>query len=473
MATSVALGYPLYTDGMTWTSLLSRQVAGGAAVLDSNACTAVVNPLGGVFQGPASPLGVAPLATPGMSVLVNAGYCAVPHPTAQQGVYLFGLTAQGTLTVAANPSGSTRADIVIARVYDLGSASSYCDVEIISGTPGAGQPAVPSAAILLGTVTVGAAATSITAANITDRRVFTVAPGGMLPVTTATTPPLSAGQVVWNTGTGTLETVTHPVTYTQTFNITTSWISPFTGLVTVSAVGGGAGGGGGFADVTGNGSSTQGGAGGGGGEWAGGQVPVTQGHSYPVSVGGGGFHGDGGSNVADSGQAPTAGANGAATTFTGDVGATITANGGLGGAGEAQTSHPAPGGLGGSGSTAADQPGGAGGIGTWASGSDWDAGGGGGGGSRVTGRTRPCGRPREQSHSRCRRRRGAGWRCGRRGRRERRGWCHRRRAGRRRRRRVRESRHLAGGRERGTRTDNPHLDGAAVRPDPGGNHHHQ
>ena len=163
MASSISLGYCLYTDGQPWSSLLSRQFAGGAAVWDTNMSVTAVNPHGGVFPGPANPLAVAPLATPGMSVLVNAGYCAVPHPTQGHGVYLFGLTAQGTLSVAANPSGSARIDIVIARVYDLGSARSYADVEIISGTPGAGQPATPTASLLLGAVTVAAAATSIIA----------------------------------------------------------------------------------------------------------------------------------------------------------------------------------------------------------------------------------------------------------------------------------------------------------------------
>ena len=46
---SVALGYPLWTDGMEWTSLLQRQYDGGAAVWDANTSSTAVNPLGGVF----------------------------------------------------------------------------------------------------------------------------------------------------------------------------------------------------------------------------------------------------------------------------------------------------------------------------------------------------------------------------------------------------------------------------------------
>ena len=46
---SIALGYPLWTDGMEWTSLLQRQFDGGAAVWDANTSATAVNPLGGVF----------------------------------------------------------------------------------------------------------------------------------------------------------------------------------------------------------------------------------------------------------------------------------------------------------------------------------------------------------------------------------------------------------------------------------------
>jgi hypothetical protein len=205
MPGSANLGFPLYVDGMTWTSLLSRQFAGGAAVWDANTSATAVSPMGGVFQGPAGPLQVTQEGTPGMGVLVNAGYCCVPHPTAGHGAYIFGLLAQGNLTVTANSSGQTRVDIVVARVYDLGSSSSYCDVEIIAGTPGSGQPAAPSAALLLAAVTVASGASSITAANITDKRTFTVAPGGVVPASSSALPAAGPGQVVYNTSTGALE----------------------------------------------------------------------------------------------------------------------------------------------------------------------------------------------------------------------------------------------------------------------------
>src|SRR5581483_10569207 len=131
---------PMYADGMTWTSLLSRQIEGGVATWDANASAAAVNPVSGVFAG-GNAMKVTQAASPAMSVLVNAGYCAVAHLTQGHGVYVFGTVAQETLTVSANSSGQTRIDLVLARVYDTANSSSYCDVEIVAGTPGAGQPA--------------------------------------------------------------------------------------------------------------------------------------------------------------------------------------------------------------------------------------------------------------------------------------------------------------------------------------------
>ena len=370
--------YPLWTDGMTWTSQLQRQFSGGAAVWDANTSTTAAYPLGGVFPGPGNPLAVTPLATPGMGVLVTAGYVAVPAPAQGGGVYLFGLVWQAGLTVAANTASVARTDIVIARVYDLASASSYCDVEIVSGTPGAGQPATPTAAVLLGTVTVIPSATSITAGNITDQRTFTAAPGGVLPATAAAAPPLTPGQVMFNTSTGGLETLAQPVTYTKTFTTSAAWVAPFTGVVTATLTGGGGGGGGAHQDVH-NYGTTQGGAGGGGAEWVSGPVTVTKNHSYPVTIGAGGICGLGGSNATGTPD-PSAGAAGTATIFTGDT-ATITAAGGGGGA-AGGSSYPDTGGAGGTGSPAPlEQPGGPGGSGAHAN----AAAGGGGGGAGSAG----------------------------------------------------------------------------------------
>jgi hypothetical protein len=376
MASSVNLGAPLWQDGMQWTSLLQRQFDGGAAVWDSNLSATAVNPLGGVFPGPGTPLAVTAQGSPNMSVLVNAGYVAVPHPTQGHGVYLFGLQAQATLTVAANSSGSSRTDIVIARVYDEGNNTSYCDVEIAAGTPGDGQPATPSAAIILAAVTVASGATGITSGNITDKRTYSVAPGGALPTTAAAAPALGPGQVIWNSSTGLLETLAPAVVYVELFTTSTTFTGP-DGVdeVYVENWGGGGGGGGGFQDwQNGAGGISQGGAAGGGGEYAADTVTIVPTHTYEITIGAGGARGNSGTNYG-SGAAGTAGSAGTATTFTGGS-VTVTANGGQGGQ-PGGVNYPDSPGEGGTGSAdSAEFPGGTGGAG--GSGRHGGAGGGGG-----------------------------------------------------------------------------------------------
>jgi len=356
MATFAALGAPLWADGMTWTSLLSRQLDGGVAVWDANASATAVNPLGGVMAGPGSPLLVKQQTSPNMSVLVNAGYVAVPHPTAGHGVYLFGLQDQSTLTIASNGAGSNRLDLIVARVYDTANSSSYCDIEVVQGTAGNGQPTTPTAAVLLAVVTVAPSASSITSSVIADKRTFTVAPGGILPSTTAAAPPLSNGQVLWNTSLSLLQRLASPVTMTQTWDVagTYTWDFP-DGVSSVDTEGTGGGGSGAGA------SGSDGGGGGGGGEWA--ADTITGSGPLTVTVGAGGPASPPGENNA---------AAGGTTTVTGGS-VELVAHGGQ--PGQAGSSPDAPG-AGGTGSTNAQHnDGGIGGYGV----SSLGAGGGGGG----------------------------------------------------------------------------------------------
>lgn len=356
MATSVSLGFPLWTDGSTWTSLLSRQFDGGVSIWDSNASLTAVSPLGGVFHGPGSPLLTAQQASPAMSVLVNAGYVAVPHPTAGHGVYLFGLQDQSTLTIASNGTGSSRLDLIVARVNDLGNSSSTCDIEVVQGTAGNGQPATPSASFLLAVVTIAPATTSIVTADIADKRSFTCSPGGILATSTADAPPLADGQVVWNTSLSLLERLANPVTFTQTWDAegTYSWTFP-DGVSSVAAQGTGAGASGGGTD-----SSNVGAGGAGAGEWAADTITGTPGVTVlTITVGAGGPACGPGTNSTSAGGT---------TTVTGGS-AELEANGGQPG-----QSGGTPG-LGGTGSTNAEHnDGGPGGEGV----TGLDAGGGGG-----------------------------------------------------------------------------------------------
>ena len=177
MATQVLCGYPLWLDGMAWTGLLSRQYDGGTAVIDSGASALALTPAGGVYQALSANLQVtAPVS--GMTVNVAPGYCMVPSATAQAGGYRFGLMSSGSLTVAANSSGSTRQDYVLATVSDLGNSSSLAEIQYVTGTTA--PPAVPAHSIILAQVAVPNGASNITSGMITDRRTWVCSPGGIL-----------------------------------------------------------------------------------------------------------------------------------------------------------------------------------------------------------------------------------------------------------------------------------------------------
>lgn len=202
---SVSCGSPLWTDGMVFSAALGRRFFSSLAVYDQGTAAAVA-PGSGVYQAPFSALAVtAPVS--GLSVNVSAGYAAIAASAAGQGAYLMGLMAAGSLTVAANSSGNPRVDLVVAQVHDLGSSSSFCDVNIITGTPGSSPatPAVPANAIPLAKVAVANGASNIVTGNITDLRSTAVPPGCVLPVPTAAqAPPVAATQLMLNAGTGLL-----------------------------------------------------------------------------------------------------------------------------------------------------------------------------------------------------------------------------------------------------------------------------
>lgn len=199
MATSVSCGYALWQDGMVFTGLLGRRFDSGVSVIDAGTVSALT-PAGGVYGGTlASNLKVtAPVS--GLTVSVAPGYCMVPSSSAQQGGYRFGLMSAGSLTVAANASGITRNDLVVAYISDVGSGSSVCGVQYLSGTT-----SVPSNAIALAALAVPTGTANITAGMITDRRGFVCAPGGILHLPNAAAaiaaPP---SQFFWNVATGQL-----------------------------------------------------------------------------------------------------------------------------------------------------------------------------------------------------------------------------------------------------------------------------
>lgn len=141
----------------------------------------------GVRYGVGSPLLVQ--ASSGMNLTVNAGVAFVQgSASATAGMYTCCLDTTGTITVATSDPTNPRIDNVIAQVTDNGDNTSTSVVTLQTGTPAASPsaPALPANALLLAQIAVGAGVGSITAANITDGRVYTSASGGIVPMANTT-----------------------------------------------------------------------------------------------------------------------------------------------------------------------------------------------------------------------------------------------------------------------------------------------
>lgn len=104
----------------------------------------------------------------GMQVKVNTGECWM------RGHY-GSSTSQKTLAIASNSSGSTRIDIAVIRCHF---ANNNIVVDIVQGTPGGSAPNVTQNTTMwetkLADITVTNGAVTITAGNVTDRRVYTM-----------------------------------------------------------------------------------------------------------------------------------------------------------------------------------------------------------------------------------------------------------------------------------------------------------
>jgi|SRR5882672_1913316 len=194
MATSVNARNDVWMDGVTVAGQDLRLQQASATLLgaSSSGSTGIAT-RAGVRPGLGSPLLVS--ASSGMNITVNAGTAFVQGTaSATAGIYTACLDTTATLTVTASDPANPRIDNVIAQVVDNGNATSTTTINIQAGTPASSPvaPTLPSNSLLLATIAVGALAASIVAGNITDKRVFTVASGGILPVrTSADQPPAS------------------------------------------------------------------------------------------------------------------------------------------------------------------------------------------------------------------------------------------------------------------------------------------
>lgn len=153
---------------------------------------AVVSGAGYGIVGP-SDLAVTQNGTPNMSVNVAAGKAFIDGTeNANQGAYLAVNDATVNLAISASSPTNPRKDLVVAKVQDAewSGATNSWSLAVVTGTPAASpaEPAVPANAVVLALVDVAANATSITNANITDRRRRAVTLGGIVVCTSTTRP---------------------------------------------------------------------------------------------------------------------------------------------------------------------------------------------------------------------------------------------------------------------------------------------
>lgn len=140
----------------------------------------------GVRPGIGTPLKVS--ASSGMNISVAAGTAFVQgSASATAGMYTCCLDTAATLTVATSDPTNPRIDNVICQITDNGDATSTTKVTLQTGTPAPSPvaPTLPSNSLLLATVSVAANTSTIVAGNITDKRVYTVASGGIVPMDTS------------------------------------------------------------------------------------------------------------------------------------------------------------------------------------------------------------------------------------------------------------------------------------------------
>lgn len=177
-----------YQQDQTYTAAKDRALL-AAQMLKKPGSAAAMD---GVITG--EPVSLRVDAAGGWVTRVKAGNAMI-------GGYLVTVPADITLTHDASTT-SARRDLVILRVKDLeaGDVATVIAPEIVKGTTTA-DPVIPIRSIVLGHVTIGASVGSITAANVTDRRLYTAAAGGMVHITAGTNPTVPAGTLLYEVGT--------------------------------------------------------------------------------------------------------------------------------------------------------------------------------------------------------------------------------------------------------------------------------
>lgn len=154
----------------------------------------------------AADLAVTQNGTPNMSVNVAGGQAFISGTEGTyQGLYFVENRGVTNLTIAAADATNARKDLIVAKVQDAGysGATNLWSLAVVTGTPSASpaEPAAPANSFVVAMVTVAALATSITNANITDRRSRAASLGGIVPCLSTTRPTGVDGLEIWETDT--------------------------------------------------------------------------------------------------------------------------------------------------------------------------------------------------------------------------------------------------------------------------------
>lgn len=161
-------------------------------------------------------LAVSENGAPNMSVNVAAGRALIAgSQSASQGLYAVDSRSTENIAIDAADGSLARKDLIVAKVQDQsysGPASAW-SLAAVTGTPAASpaEPTVPDNCMVLAMVDVPAGDTSITNAQITDRRTSTSGQGrasslgGVVVCTSTTRPSHAAGRMIYETDTGLLQ----------------------------------------------------------------------------------------------------------------------------------------------------------------------------------------------------------------------------------------------------------------------------
>ena len=194
-----------------------------------------------------SDLAVTAQAIPDLTVNVAAGWAAiVGNYQTNMGVYTCYNDATTILTISTPSATLARIDLIVITINDsyYSGASNSVAFSVIAGTPAASPtvPAVPTNSIALAQIAVGAAVTTITSANITNRRVRATSPSQTAWINAQTgttyTPVISDGVAIITMTNAAANTVSIPTNASVAFPIGTQITIAQTGAgqTTINAV---------------------------------------------------------------------------------------------------------------------------------------------------------------------------------------------------------------------------------------------